>query len=113
MPARIDSTQPNAKISLSAGALRACGELQRADLPSFRKSFQQLCECPDHSIFVDLKKCTRLGSMFIGEMADAVMRMQAGGKKVHIEVSPEIGKLLHLARLYCLFDYDITTAEIS
>lgn len=108
-----DECPLNAKIALSAGALRATGDLQRGDLPTFRQSFQQLCESPQRNIFVDLKQCRRMGSRFIGEMADAVMRMQAGGKDVHVEVSPEIGKLLHLARIYCLFEYDISAAEIS
>lgn len=99
------------KISLNAGALHASGELRRSDLSAFRQSIACLCESPCRSIFVDLKCCSQMGSMFIGELANAVVRMKAGGKDVHVEVSPEVGKLLHLARMYCLFDYDICAAE--
>jgi anti-anti-sigma regulatory factor len=104
--------KPVEKISLRAGALRAAGELQRGDLGVFKQSFSQLCNSPCRSIFVDLRHCSQLGSMFIGELAEAVMRMKAGGKDVHVEVSPELGKLLHMARMYCLFDYDICAAEL-
>lgn len=102
----------NQKISLNAGALRASGELQRSDLSAFRHSIASLCASPCRSIFVDLKDCSQIGSLFIGELAHAVERMKAGGKDVHVEVSPEVGKLLHMARMYCLFDYDICAAEL-
>jgi anti-anti-sigma regulatory factor len=58
---------------------------------------------------IDLTRCAYISSLFIGELADAVMKMTAGGKVVHVEVSPEIGKTLHTARLYHLFAYEISS----
>lgn len=109
--ARLDDGLGTEKIALSAGSLRAAGEFQRGELAAFKRSFKDLSESPCRSVFVDLKRCPRLNSMFIGELTDAVVRMKAGGKDVHVEVSPELGKLLHMARLYCLFDYEISPAE--
>jgi len=97
---------------LSAGSLRVLGDLQRPDLAAFKQAFSALCDSQHQSAYVDLTQCTYMSSLFIGELADAVMRMKAGGKDVHVAVSAEIGKTLHMARLYHLFDYEITASEI-
>ena len=89
------------------------GELQRSDLGAFKAACQELCDCEAQRIVVDLTRCCYMSSSFIGELADAVMRMKGGGKEVHVAVSAEIGKVLHMARLYHLFEYEIAASEIS
>ena len=106
---RGDAQIDESKIALNAGALRALGELQRSDLSAFKQACEELCASEHQSIFIDLARCAYISSVFIGELADAVMRMTASGKDVHVEVSPEIGKTLHMARLYHLFDYEISS----
>jgi ABC-type transporter Mla MlaB component len=101
------------KLELSAGTLRALTELQRADLCTFRNSCEQLGHSNLSSISLDLTRCSQLSSMFISELADAVMRIKATGKEVHVEVSPQLGKMLHKAHLYHLFQYTISSAEIA
>ena len=95
------------RIALYAGSLRALADLQRSDLSAFKQACATLCASDHQSVFIDLNRCAYISSLFIGELAEAVMQMTAAGKDVHVEVSPEIGKTLHMARLYHLFDYEI------
>jgi len=97
------------KIAVNAGSMRALGDLQRADLDAFKRACASLRESEHQSIFINLVRCANISSLFIGELAEAVMQMTASGKDVHVEVSPEIGKTLHMARLYHLFDYEISS----
>ncbi len=97
------------RIALNAGSLRALDDLQRADLAAFKKACAMLCASDHQSVFIDLNRCVYISSLFIGELAEAVMQMTAAGKDVHVVVSPEIGKTLHMARLYHLFDYEISS----
>lgn len=97
------------RIALHAGSLRALGDLQRSDLDAFKQACAMLCESNHQSVFIDLARCAYISSLFIGELAEAVMQMTASGKDVHVEVSPELGKTLHMARLYHLFDYEISS----
>lgn len=98
---------------LNAGSLRVLGDLQRCDLAVFKQACHALCDSEHQSAFVDLTHCAYMSSLFIGELADAVMRMKSGGKDVHVAVSAEIGKTLHMARLFHLFEYEIEASEIS
>ncbi len=97
------------KFALNAGSLRAGNGLLRSDLAAFKQACANLCESNHQSVFIDLTRCAYISSLFIGELAQAVMKMTAGGKEVHVEVSPEIGKTLHMARLYHLFAYEISS----
>ncbi len=100
------------KFSLNAGSLRALANLQREDLGAFKSACAALRESACQSVFINLARCSYMSSLFIGELAEAVMGMKSAGKEVHVEVSPEIWKILYMARLYHLFEYEIS-ADIS
>ncbi|MEI6232602.1 MAG: STAS domain-containing protein [Planctomycetota bacterium] len=99
-------------FTLNAGALCALGDVQRGDLRAFKDACTALRDCGQQSVFIDFSRCSYISSLFIGELAEAVMQMTASGKDVHVVVSPEIGKTLHMARLYHLFTFEISSADV-
>jgi len=109
----LQTSEFESKIVFGDRVLRVTGALERSDFSEFKQACQSLCELEEHDVIVDLTHCSYMSSSFIGELSDAVMRMKAGDKDVRVSVSAEIGKVLHMARLYHLFEYEISPSEIS
>lgn len=88
--------------------------LQRADFASFQDGCNALVHSPSPHLVLDLTRCTYVSSLFIGMLVDAVTSMQTAGKTIDVLVSPQVGRFLHMAHLYHLFEYTIVeTAETT
>ena len=86
--------------------------LQRADFAAFQEACNALVHSPSPHVVLDLTRCTYVSSLFIGMLVDAVTSMQTAGKTIDVLVSPQVGRFLHMAHLYHLFEYTIVeTAE--
>jgi anti-anti-sigma factor len=95
---------------LKNGVLTVRGELLRADLPKFKAACSKLCAGKRSRVTLDLTGCTHMGSLFLGALADAVLRLKEQGKDVQVDVSPAVGKILHMACLFNLFAFKIHPA---
>jgi anti-anti-sigma factor len=81
--------------------------LQRADFGAFQDACNALMHSKSPQVILDLTRCTYVSSLFIGMLVDAVTTMKTAGKVVNVVVSPQVGRFLHMAHLYHLFDYSI------
>jgi len=114
LPVSRQATPQNPAVTLDAhGHLVVHGALQRTDYASFRDAFEELCHSPLTSIFINLNQCTYISSMFVGVLVDSITQMKSAGKSVKVEVSPTVGRLLHRAHLYHLFDYEVVAPQVE
>lgn len=95
------------KIVLRGDGLAVDGTLQRVDYNPFRDACDTLLRNHEPEIYFDLRKCSYLSSLFIGALVDAITQIKAQKRLVRVEVSAEIGRLLHMAHLYHLFNYEV------
>lgn len=105
------SVQP--KITIRQGVLCVYANLQRSDYVSFQLACNELCQSPQKEIIIDLTRCTYGTSSFVGDIVEAVTQMKTDGKSVCVKVSPELGRLLHMAHLYHLFSYIIVDPQLN
>jgi len=101
----------HAKVLLKNGTLSVSANLQRAEYLSFQRACKELCVSKHGEVTIDLSQCTYGTSSFIGDIVEAVTQMKSDGKKVTVLVSPELGRLLHMAHLYHLFAYLIVDTQ--
>ena len=92
---------------LKNDTLSLCCNLHRTDHQAFQDACNQLCNSSHSALVMDLTKCTYMNSMLIGVLVDAVTGMKIAEKTVTVYVSPEIGRFLHMAHLYHIFEYEI------
>ncbi|HYG76192.1 MAG TPA: STAS domain-containing protein [Planctomycetota bacterium] len=107
------SSGSHAKISLHGATLTVHANLQRAEYAGFQRACNDLRLFPEREVTIDLARCTYGSSSFIGDIVEAVTQMKADGKKVTVLVSPELGRLLHMAHLYHLFAYTIVDTHLE
>lgn len=98
---------PIKKVLVKNSVLQLQCTLQRADFNSFQEGCEVLARCKAPQVVFDLTRCTYVSSLFIGMLVDAVTSMKTQGKTVLVQVSPQVGRFLHMAHLYHLFDYSI------
>ncbi len=94
-------------VILTDSTLFVTSALKRSDFAAFQRAWRSLHQSSWAAVTLDLTGCTYGSSTFIGEVTDAVVQMTAGGKEVVVLVSPELGRLLHMAHLYHLFQYTV------
>ena len=101
------------KVTVNNAILYVHSNLQRADYGSFQQACAELRQSTYSEVTLDLTRCTYATSSFIGDLVEAVTQMKTEGKNVKVLVSPELGRLLHMAHLYHLIAYDIVDREIE
>ena len=111
LPQFTASTQP--KITVKGGVLCLYGNLQRADYAAFQQACQEICQSKLKNVTLDLTRCSYGTSSFVGDIVEAVTQMKTDGKNVCVNVSPELGRLLQMAHLYHLFEYNIVDPRLT
>lgn len=104
---------PAHKIVFKDNYLKLCCNLQRADYAPFQVACEKLGKSPAQQVTLDLTMCTYISSLIIGILVDSVTTMKAAGKDVQVRVSPEVGRFLHMAHLYHLFNYEIVQPNLE
>jgi anti-anti-sigma regulatory factor len=99
--------QAEQRVLFEKGRLQVQCALQRADFGAFQDGCNALMHSPSPHVVLDLTRCTYVSSLFIGVLVDAVTTMQTAGKTIDVLVSPQVGRFLHMAHLYHLFEYTI------
>ena len=95
------------RVILEKDRLQVQCTLQRADYAAFQEACNGLVHSPSPHVVLDLTRCTYVSSLFIGMLVDAITSMQTNGKTIDVLVSPQVGRFLHMAHLYHLFEYTI------
>lgn len=90
------------------GVLRVGGHLHRNQLGAFRECIEAMVADNQMDVRIDFLRCRYLSSMFIGHLVDGILRAQEKGKRVVVEVSPEIGHFFEMAHLDQLFAYSVS-----
>ena len=105
---RIEHVAPaQKKVLVKDSVLQLQCTLQRADFNAFQEGCAALSRCKTPNVMLDLTRCTYVSSLFIGMLVDAVTSMKSQGKVVSVQVSPQVGRFLHMAHLYHLIQYSI------
>jgi anti-anti-sigma regulatory factor len=104
---RVERAALAGKVLVKDSVLTLECTLQRADYNAFQEGCALLAKSRTPVVTMDLTRCTYVSSLFIGMLVDAVTSMKAQGKNVSVRVSPQVGRFLHMAHLYHLFEYSI------
>ena len=112
-PLSARSEGPHVKVIVRDGVLTLTANLQRVDYAAFQRGCHELRHSPEREVTLDLSHCTYGSSSFIGDLVEAVTQMKTDGKLVNVQVSPELGRLLHMAHLYHLFAYQIVDTRLE